>query len=387
MPIEKIKQSGALIEKVEQFLQTGYKANEEFNTAFSGEDAVVLRSMKDPENEYKYDASEILYWVDRGLYLDEFDSWNGELIKEKHSKAIQFLEDSSQRAVFEDLVELIRRKKIAPFLGAGVSKAARYPLWKEALEKLAEKITTLDQSVVEELLNEDKYLEAAQVIADTSKTQLNNYIQTTFRTKYDSDEERESIPPLFKLLPRLSSGCIVTTNFDCLIEETFKAKKAPLLDGYMHGVQLGHNFVQRLIKGDRCILKLHGDASQSSTYVFTEKQYESAYGTPIDYSNQLPKALRQIYISNSLLFLGCSLGPDKTLELFKEVKDGDQFEIPEHFAIISEPSDTTEKQETEDRLLDLKIRPLWYKSDNHHAMATQLVELAVDVAERRVSLG
>lgn len=387
MPVEKIKQSAALIEKVEQFLQTGYESNAGFNEAFSGEDTVLIKGLKDREHEYRYQTSEILYWVDRELYLDELESWNGEKVKGRHSDALEFLADSNQGAVFSDLVELIRRRKVSPFLGAGVSKAAGYPLWGEALKELSETIATIDEKEISDLLADNKYLEAAQKIFEVSEYQLTNYIQTTFRTKYDNDEDRETIPKVFQLLPRLSSGCIVTTNFDCLIEEAFKAKKAPLVDGYMHGIQQGHNFVQRLLKGDRCVLKLHGDSAQQGTYVFTEQQYESAYGNPIEYSNQLPKALRQIYISSSLLFLGCSLAQDKTLELFKQVKDGSEFEVPDHFAIISEPNDVAEKQTTENRLLDIKIRPIWYKPDNQHEMATKLVELAVDIAERKLSLG
>jgi len=388
MPVEKVKQNSALIERVEQFLQTGYTANEDFNSDFSGNAPVVINSLKELGQEYLYDASELLYWVDRETYFDELDCWSGGKVKEEHSEAIDFLNASNQQAVFSDLIELIRRQRVAPFIGAGVSKAADYPLWGEALEYLGKNIAALDEVEVKQLISENKYLEAAQKVVDASEYQLINYVQTTFRTRYDSDKEREAIPTLFKLLPRLSNGCIITTNFDCLIEEAFRAEKAPLVDGYMHGVQQGHNFVQRLLKGDRCVLKLHGDASQPGTYVFTEEQYKTAYGDGvIDYSNQLPKALRQIYISNSLLFLGCSLAHDKTLELFKEVKDGCQFEIPDHFAIISEPETIAVKQATEDRLLDIKIRPIWYKSDNHHVMATKLVELAVDIAERRLSLG
>lgn len=387
MPVDKLKQNSALIERLEQFLQTEYAENEGFNETFSGADPVIIRGMKDRESQYQYPSSEVLYWVDRDLYLDELDSWNGEQIKESHADAIRHLEDSNQQAVFSDLIELIRRRKIAPFLGAGISKAAGYPLWSEALDQLSNRIAAVDSNVISELLDAGRYLEAAQCIFDGSEPQLTNYIQTTFRTGFENEEERERIPKVFKLLPRLSSGCIVTTNLDCLIEEAFKLKGAPLVDGYMHGVQQGHNFVQRLLKGERCILKLHGDAAQPASYVFTEQQYQAAYGNPIHYSNQLPKALRQIYISNSLLFLGCSLMQDKTLELFKEVKDGHQFEIPDHFAFISDSGDIALKQEAEDRLLDIKIRPIWYDPENAHAMATQLVELAVDMAERRVSLG
>jgi hypothetical protein len=385
MPIEIIKKNSELVEQVEQFLETGYQANEDFNETISEGELVTIRSLNDSAHEYEYKASEVLFWVDRNVYLDELENWSGNKIKEQHLETVEYILNSNQKAVFLDLIELIRRDKIAPFLGAGVSRAAGYPLWGEALYKLGQKVNNQDKDNIQKLLNDGKYLEAAQMIFNASEPQLNNYITTIFRTKYDTDKERELIPLIFRLLPRLSNGCIVTTNFDSLIEEAFKSKGSPLLDGYMHGIQPGHNFVQRLLKGDRCLLKLHGDASQPLTYVFTEKQYEEAYGTPIDYSRQLPKALRQIYISNSLLFLGCSLAQDRTLELFKEVKDSNQFEIPNHFAIISDPEEEQLKQETEDRLLAINIRPIWYKSDNNHGMATKLIELAVDMAERRVS--
>jgi hypothetical protein len=81
----------------------------------------------------------------------------------------------------------------------------------------------------------------------------------------------------------------------------------------MHGMQQGNKFVPKLIKGDRCILKLHGDAEDHDTYVFTADQYDQAYGSPVDFKKPLPRALRQIFVSHSLLFLGCSLERDWTL--------------------------------------------------------------------------
>ena len=386
MPIDKIKHGAELVSNLEQLLQDSYRGNEAFNDAISGEETFVIPSLKDSETQYNYTASEILYWVDRTNYLDELESWDGENIKSSHQEALNYLASSGQVSVFEDLVELIRKNRVAPFLGAGISRAANYPLWGEALRELVDRITTTDNNHVEQLLSSGDYLGAAQYLFNASEQQLNNYVQTTFRVRYDNDEQRLAIPSICRLLPRLSSGCIVTTNFDRLIEEVFRAANTPLLDGYMYGVQQDNNFVQQLLRGDRCILKLHGDAPQPSSYVFTRAQYEQAYGDPIDFSKQLPRALRQIYISNSLLFLGCSLASDKTLELFKQVKDSNEFEIPDHFAILSQPDDASEKQQTEDRLLNMKIRPIWYTSEDHHAMATKLVELAVDVADKRLAL-
>jgi hypothetical protein len=152
----------------------------------------------------------------------------------------------------------------------------------------------------------------------------------------------------------------------------------------MHGTQQ-HNFFSRLVKGERCILKLHGDARDSKTYIFTTTQYDSAYGNPHDFSTPLPKALRQIYISNSLLFLGCSLEQDRTLDLFHTVVASGDYEIPRHFAVVEQPPSGKLKQQKESRLLKLNIQPIWYP-EGRHEHVEKLLTLLIDVAENRISL-
>jgi hypothetical protein len=131
--------------------------------------------------------------------------------------------------------------------------------------------------------------------------------------------------------------------------------------------------------------------------VFTQAQYEAAYGdaggAPFAFQNQLPRALRQIFISHSLLFLGCSLEQDKTLDLFKSVVDEGAFEIPDHFALLNEPATPPERARKEARLLQLKIRPLWYATSQgadgtpDHCLLEQILKLAIAVANRQVVFG
>lgn len=44
----------------------------------------------------------------------------------------------------------------------------------------------------------------------------------------------------------------------------------------MHGTQT--QFAAKLIKGERCILKLHGHFNSAETYIFSKAQYDAAYG-------------------------------------------------------------------------------------------------------------
>jgi hypothetical protein len=226
------------------------------------------------------------------------------------------------------------------------------------------------------------YLQAAQVLHDASAQQVQHVIRTEF-------QQRHPIKGPVRLLPELGNGCVVTTNFDTVIEDLFRERGQPL-DGYMHGTQAGNNFVQRLLRGERCILKLHGDAGQPNTHVFTRSQYQAAYGEPLAFQNQLPRALRQIFISHSLLFLGCSLEQDKTLDLFKSIVDEGAFEIPDHVALLNAPVTVPERARKEARLLQLKIRPLWYVTsvdtdgNPDHSLLEKILKLAIAVARKQV---
>lgn len=389
MDIQKLRENKLIVGKVEEALQAAYSSNQEFNAVLDEVEPLSFRSLRDPEHEYLVKVSDALYWVERDAYLDELDHWEGQRQVNQHEVAMAFINESDQQAVFLDLVDAVRFGRIAPFVGAGLSKACGYPMWGEALRKIAQKLKDLEVQDIEPLMARYDYLQAAQVLHDAAVQQVQHFIKTEFR-------QRGAINGPVRLLPELANGCIVTTNFDTVIEDLLRDLGHPL-DGYMHGTQAGNNFVQRLLRGERCILKLHGDAGQPNTHVFTQEQYQAAYGgaggVPFAFQNQLPRALRQIFISHSLLFLGCSLEQDKTLELFKSVVDEGAFEIPDHFALLNEPAIPQERGRKEARLLQLKIRPLWYvtpagadgKPD--HSLLEQIIKLAIAVARRQVVFG
>lgn len=384
MDIKKLRENKLIVDKVEEALQAAYSSNGDFNAVLDEAEPLAFRSLKDPEHQYAYRISEVLYWTDRDAYLDELDQWEGTCQISQHDAAMRFIKQSDQVAVFLDLVDAIRLGRISPFVGAGISKACGYPMWGEALRKIAQKLNGVDVQNIEPLMAQYDYLQAAQVLYDAAADQVRHFIKTEFR------QRAGAITGPILLLPELVQGCIVTTNFDSMIEDLFQ-QRGHALDGYMYGMQPGNAFVQRLLRGERCILKLHGDARQDNTYVFTQEQYRQAYGEPLSFQKQLPRALRQIFISHSLLFLGCSLEQDKTLDLFKSVVDEAAFEIPDHFALLNEPATPHERAQKEARLLQLKIRPIWYSTSvadddsPDHSLLEQVLRLAIAVSRRQVA--
>jgi hypothetical protein len=359
-----------LIKRVSQMLQSEYSSNVEYNGSLDELEPSEVPGVQ------RLKSSEILFWADRDAYNAGLREWETNHLFDIHESAIEQLKSSDQLSVFHDLVGAIKRSRIAPFVGAGMSAESDFPLWSGALEQLAEKIDGLDKAAVRERLAAFDYLRAAQLLWDKDAEQVKNFIRTKF-----AEGPNRTVKGAIKLLPRLSQACIITTNFDSIIELVV-GKGA--LDGYMHGLQQGNKFVPKLIKGDRCILKLHGDAEDHETYVFTEAQYRKGYGNPLNFKKPLPRALRQIFVSHSLLFLGCSMETDRTLELFQRVVAKKEFEIPDHFAILPEPTNGEAKNQKATRLLPLKIRPVWYPAGNY-GFVERYLSLAADMAEGRIT--
>jgi hypothetical protein len=217
---------------------------------------------------------------------------------------------------------------------------------------------------------------AAQALVEHDEVQTANFVRTKYRV------QKIKLGGPMGLLPRIAKGCVITTNFDDAIELTYRGVGVEF-HAYMHGTQ-EHNFFPRLVRGDRCLLKLHGDADNPATHILTRVQYAAGYGNPFDFHKPLPKALRQVFVSQSLLFLGCSLQQDWTLELFEKAKQADEYVIPNHYAILPAPEDAQAKQQKATRLLTLNIQPLWYPAGQHEFVERYL-QLIVDVTERRIS--
>jgi hypothetical protein len=362
-----------MLETAIAILTDQYQENGEFNEHIDTEEPVVI-------GESEYLRSSVLFWVDPEAYEVEKENWQRSESDAKHEKALGLIRSNGVVGLVEDMLLAVERGRVVPFVGAGLSKPLGMPLWGDALTQLLGRLPGADAPKIQTLIASGQYLEAAQELAAYDKVQTSHFIRTTYRAQ----QLKLNAGPL-RHLPRFARGCLVTTNFDDAIEKTYEGathQGKPLdFKAYMHGTQ-DHNFFPRLVRGDRCLLKLHGDAESEATHILTAEQYELAYGKPFDFQKSLPKALRQIYISQSLLFLGCGLEQDWTMELFKAARDSDGYQVPNHYAIVEAPVDVQVKQQKETRLLDLNIQPIWYPNGEHQ-MVESVIDLVADVAEKR----
>ena len=118
------------------------------------------------------------------------------------------------------------------------------------------------------------------------------------------------------------------------------------------------------------IFKLHGDISTPTHCILGKHQYDEAYGNDeIDMSLPIPKRLGYYYKNNSLLFLGSSLHNDRTVHVFRAIKEkmhdtGDTY-IPQHFCIEQTPQTEEELTARNAYLAKLGITPIWFEPERY----------------------
>jgi len=329
--------------------QTGlYEQNQEFNEYYDEITDTTLEGMN---------PSDVLFKCDQIKYEEALDEWRQQNFEERFSLTLDLLQDDLIKNRVRPLIKSLKKSKVAPFIGAGLSIPCGKKSWPAMLLDVGQRSNRIDQDLFKELLDSGDYIEAADIIASRSSEQLYEYIRISLS---------DSTPcGAVMHLPDIASECIITSNLDCILEAVYQEKEKPFNDGYMYGIQENH-FFHHLVSGGRCLLKIHGTCLSPATHVFTKDQYDTAYGDEenVDFLKILPKALRQIFISNSLLFLGCSLIQDRTSKLFEKVIESQQYFIPDHYALLEKP----EGGDTRDRdheLAKLNIHPIWYPYGEH----------------------
>ncbi len=260
-----------------------------------------------------------------------------------------------------------------PFVGAGMSKSAGLPGWKEYLLSLCDD-ACLSQDLIRERLEVQGDYEGA----------MNDIVQRLTINRFERDFERDfqipdEIGGAVTLLPKLFHCSVITTNFDRVIEEVYKTNGKHFVEKVTGRGQVSA-FFRAIPAGERYLLKLHGNIDNAAERVLSQDEYAAAYGNEgdINMSVPLPKLLKRLFISYSFLFLGCSLSADRTLQTFMRVagEEGPDSR-PHHYAILGSPTDIEKNRTIDQRLADAHISPLWYP-DGEHEHVEQILELLLD---------
>ncbi|MGE3312500.1 MAG: SIR2 family protein [Limisphaerales bacterium] len=203
------------------------------------------------------------------------------------------------------LLSYVRRRRCALFVGAGLSRPAGFPGWRGLMD------TTLREAVrssgsnrkdvareLSRLLDAGRYAE----VADQCRFILG---RQRFWQLLRAELGRPAEPPAptHQAIVRTPFACIVTTNFDTLLEDAFArwgdsgVPKAPT------GIQLGDHGTL-LVDDAFFILKAHGSIHDEPSLVFTSEDYRRI----IHANPAFQSMMSAILLSHALLFVGYSLG-------------------------------------------------------------------------------
>ena len=313
--------------------------------------------------------SRAFYFGDRNLYDQEAKRFDQEE-KARILNSDQFPRNLTR---FDDLKRSCQRGFVIPFVGAGMSKSAGCPEWKEYLLGLCND-AHLDATAMRERLETQGDYEGV----------MNDLVQALGENRFNLDFERdfktpEDISGAVTLLPRLFDSCATTTNFDRVLEDAY-ANEGHRFDEKVTGRGQTSAFFRAIPAGDRYLLKLHGNLDNGAERVLNRAEYNAAYGNDgnIHFEFPLPKLLKRLFTSYSFFFLGCSLSADRTIQTFMRVAQLEgQDNLPHHYALLPCPADTAKRQTIDQRLADAHITPLWYPEGEHEDVE-QILGLLLD---------
>lgn len=251
---------------------------------------------------------------------------------------------------FNQLIDRLSEDMVVPFIGAGISVGGGFPTWADHLRQQG-RTAGIAREKIETWLAQGNYEEiVAHIEAAHGRDVFSQEIRDVFG-------KRGSIQQITLLISELFKDTLITTNYDQLLEQVFDTgpgQEVQLINGVK---AMEHPDPQKTT-----IIKLHGDIKNPAQCILGKAQYNEAYGEEyLDLNRNIPRILSYYFKNNSLLFIGCSLKNDRTIQVFRATKEtaGD-YSFPQHFCIEQAPKDIQHLRNRNIELLKLGITPIWF---------------------------
>lgn len=303
---------------------------------------------------------------------DEFRAYVDERFEQKKvlakERAVDFLTETGCLQRFELLCDKKNRQLVMPFVGAGMSAASGFPLWSKFLLRLCNDSAALHAEVTD-YLAQGLFEEAAQAVADLFGVDaLHGDIEAQLgRPGYTVQGAVQLLPHSF------SNGCI-TTNLDNVLERSYR-ENAERFDSEIWGENLREQ-PGFLSPDENNLFKLHGTATARNGRVVTRDEYQNTY----DNNVSLSQVLAAIVSNRHLLFLGCSLSVDRTVQALVDIRQAAALATPQHFAFLP-LTEQTNREERRLQLTDANITPIWYPCNDVMDHEQKIEDLLVCLAE------
>jgi len=316
---------------------------------------------------------DVLQKISDEAYDEVFNEWLDERKTVLLDLADEILARYDNNSRFESLKAAYENGTVVPFVGAGMSMSSGYPGWGQYLRGICEE-SSVPLQILNELLQLGKYEEAAQILFDDlGAATFNEHLNNVFGNRA-ALTKRGAVGPV-SYLPRFFKVGVITTNFDPVIEHVYDAAGVKFED-----VMLGSSaaeFPRLKAIGKSILLKFHGHADRARDRILTQMEYDSAYANKGVIRSLVSHAL----FGSSLLFLGCSLGTDRTIQLMAEyVQEMGHENLPRHYAFL-ELKEGEDRKERRKALVAANIFPIWYEDVDHDEALEALIFALVEGVE------
>ena len=277
----------------------------------------------------------------------------------------------------DSLINEFARRRCVLFLGAGISATAvandatHPPDWQTFISGALEIVPS------KKLRNEAKrYLAlnnntlALQVILNSSdRSDYISYVEKCFNNpKYRPSE-------VHKTILELDAKIVITTNFD------------PIYDNYCRNfskkgfkiISYDNESLSDTLRSDASIIiKAHGSIDNTQKMIFSKAEYHKAKKNYWKFY----ELLKAIFMTNTILFLGCGMTDPDLLSILEEVKITATPQKPHYLLTKSGQSESVKK----DLFDSYNIETLSY--GNSYEQFLPVLKLFLErVREKRASLG
>jgi NAD-dependent SIR2 family protein deacetylase/tetratricopeptide (TPR) repeat protein len=220
------------------------------------------------------------------------------------------------------LIEKINNGKIVVFAGAGLSMNAGLPNWNQLIAAILDEIEGKESK-------SKKYKDA---LDDDILTPLDVLSKIEPHKEFAIEALEKKIrsydgckPTLIHKLIGAISTKIITTNYDCLIENQLTDyEKIPYSNSFK---------VSKISEYDKYILKIHGDIHEPDKCILFPSQYDSLYREKEQTS---VFELKKIISDKSIIFIGFSFTDPYINYVFEFISKLYNGFTPEHYIITTE---------------------------------------------------
>lgn len=264
----------------------------------------------------------------------------------------------------QQLEESLKQGKVIPFVGAGVSMAVLdqfgaplFPSWAmllmAAVKQLKDAIKPYDEALVGSLVNKNRLLEAAR----EAQIALGANWHTFLKSQLDktSDQAQDASLELARLVWKLGSDLIITTNYDNVLHWT--CPRMSDLDKW--NIEASAEQCSLLRNGIKkpTIWHLHGHIGDSANIILAPDGYQRLYANdPTEKHYQAAiQTLHNQLASRSFLFIGFSLADEDFTNQLRILEDVYQGAAGPHYVLLPEAQRGNFKSPTS------AIEPVFFK--------------------------